>query len=592
MTIESSSGRTQLYARIAKGSALAASAAAVLAAAPAAGAQAFAHFPFGQPRHAPHQGFPHQGFPHHGFGANTRLAPDSLAISGTVYPRHGVDISVGQPLPDQSTPGDPTTDALAVADGQYPYVFNNDGPDPSFAVSTPIDLWDSTLSGQPLGTIHVPSDEMTTSFSSKSELAINVSTGGQDLSFSGYNAPVGTPDASNSSTPGTPDPTNPDVSGPFYRVAGDLASDGRWTFTDTNSFSGDNGRAVLLDSADNVFFAAGNSNNGSSSPILPGLVDGTGAQAFPESFLPQSAQSPAANTSIVPLGSFSINSLTAYAKQKADKAGKDTNFRGLTVSNNVVYYSKGSGSNGINTVYFVDTTGNACGATSATPGIGVPQHGAPLPSAGVTYTMCVLKGFETGLAKPLTTTPGLSTTTGGYPFGLWFANANTLYVADEGSGDNTYDATTNTYPNADLSGLQYPAGLQKWVFDQSTQQWNLAYTLENGLNLGQPYTVPGYPTGDNSATELPWAPATDGLRNISGHVNGNGTVTVYATTSTVSGGGDQGADPNKVVAITDKLGAVAAGNEKFVTVRPATSGVRYGGVAVLPNDFGQHHFGW
>jgi hypothetical protein len=588
MTIESSSGRAQLYARIAKGSALAASAsvAAVLAAAPAAGAQAFAHFPFGQHRHAPHQ-----GFPRHRFGGDTRLAPDSVVVSGTVYPRHGVNITVGQTLPFENTPGDPTSEVQAVANGQYPYVFNNDGTDGSFAVSTPIDLWDTTLSGQPLGTVHVPTSEMTTSFSSKSELAINVSTGGQDLSFLGYNAPAGQVDASNSSTPGTPDPTNPDVAGPFYRVAGDLSSSGRWTFTDTNSFSGDNGRATVLDSADNVFLAAGNSNNGSSSPILPGLVDGTGAQAFPESFLPQNAQSPTANTSIVPLGSFSINSLTAYAKQKADKAGKDTNFRGLTVSNNVVYYTKGSGSNGINTVYFVDTTGNACGPTSATPGIGVPQHGAPLPTSGVTYTMCVLKGFTTALAKPLTTTPGLSTTTGGYPFGLWFANANTLYVADEGSGDNTYDATTKNYPNADLSGLQYPAGLQKWVFNQSTQQWNLAYTLENGLNLGQPYTVPGYPAGDNSATGLPWAPATDGLRNISGHVNGNGTVTVYATTSTVSGGGDQGADPNKVLAITDKLGAVAPGNEKFVTVRPATSGVRYGGVAVLPSDFGQHHFG-
>ncbi len=63
--------------------------------------------------------------------------------------------------------------------------------------------------------------------------------------------------------------------------------------------------------------------------------------------------------------------------------------------------------------------------------------------------------------------------------------------------------------------------------------------------------MPGYPTGDNVATGLPWAPATDGLRNITGRVNPNGTVTIYAITSTVSGGGDQGADPNKLVAITD-----------------------------------------
>jgi hypothetical protein len=36
------------------------------------------------------------------------------------------------------------------------------------------------------------------------------------------------------------------------------------------------------------------------------------------------------------------------------------------------------------------------------------------------------------------------------------------------------------------------------------------------------------------------------------------------------------------VAITDTLGASTAGSERFVTVRPPTYGVRYGGVAVLP----------
>jgi hypothetical protein len=593
MANESSNRSARRRTRIVRGGAIAASAAAVLAAVPAAGAHAFVpHIPFGH-RHAPSWSFRHG--PSWNFRNSDRLAPDSLVISGTVYPRYGVNLAVGQELPDASNYGSTVPEpapafAQAVADGQYPYVFNNDGPDPSFAVSTPIDLWDVSLWGRPLSTVQVPAAQMTTSFSSKSELAVNVATNGQSLSLSGYNAPTRTFDASNSSTPGTPDPTNPDLSGPFYRVAGDLSSDGRWTFTDTNSFSGDNGRAALLDSADNVYFAAGNSNNGNSSPILPGLVDGTGAQDYPESFLPQGDQVPAANTNIVPLGAFSINDLSAYATRKADKAGKDTNFRGLTVSNNVVYYSKGSGSNGINTVYFVDTTGNACKGT----GIGVPQPGAALPAAGVTYTMCVLKGFNTGLAKSLTTAPGQADTTGGYPFGLWFANANTLYVADEGSGDNTYDATTNTYPNADIADQPYPAGLEKWVFDRTTQQWNLAYTLQAGLNLSQPYTVPGYPTGLNSATALPWAPATDGLRNISGRLNGNGTVTIYATTSTVSGGGDQGADPNKVVAITDTLGATKPGNEQFATIRPASFGVRYGGVAVLPSDFGQqqHGFGW
>jgi len=59
----------------------------------------------------------------------------------------------------------------------------------------------------------------------------------------------------------------------------------------------------------------------------------------------------------------------------------------------------------------------------------------------------------------------------------------------------------------------------------------LAYTL----------TVPGYPTGNNSGpggTGFPWAPATDGLRNITGIVHRDGTAAIYAITSTISGNGD------------------------------------------------------
>ena len=68
------------------------------------------------------------------------------------------------------------------------------------------------------------------------------------------------------------------------------------------------------------------------------------------------------------------------------------------------------------------------------------------------YNMCVLKGFTTTLAKNATL----------FPFGVWFANATTLYVADEGNGTNTYSPATGTYTAA---AAQTTAGLQKWVFD-------------------------------------------------------------------------------------------------------------------------------
>jgi hypothetical protein len=263
---------------------------------------------------------------------------------------------------------------------------------------------------------------------------------------------------------------------------------------------------------------------------------------------------------------------------KADKVGKDTNFRGLTIFDNVVYYTKGSGGNGVNTVYFVDTTGQAC-----PNGVGLPQPGAQLPTSPIAYdpsvlqtkgvfpyNMCVLKGFTTTLAKTSTTS---------FPFGIWFANPDTLYVADEGDGVNTYSAADGRYTDA---AAQTTAGLQKWVFNAVAGSWQLAFTMQSGLTLGQPYTVDGYPSGNNSDTGLPWAPATDGLRNLTGRVNRNGTATIWAVTSTVSGSGDQGADPNKLVAITDRVAATTPGTETFRTVRGAGAGEVLRGVSLTP----------
>jgi hypothetical protein len=210
--------------------------------------------------------------------------------------------------------------------------------------------------------------------------------------------------------------------------------------------------------------------------------------------------------------------------------------------------------------------------------------------------MCILNGFNTVLAK---------TTTNVFPFGVWFANANTLYVADEGDGyAGGLDLDTH-------AAAQTNAGLQKWVLQSGV--WKLAYVLQNNLGLGTPYTVPGYPTGLNLATcvvatgapnpnncpvsttlastasapdGLPWAPATDGLRHLPGRVNGDETVTIYAITSTVSGGGDQGADPNKLVAITDNLAATSLpASESFHPVKSAGFAEVLRGVSWTPDQF-------
>jgi hypothetical protein len=417
-----------------------------------------------------------------------------------------------------------------------------------------------TPAGQQLGTVEVPNG-LVTSFSSKSELALNLSPDGRTVSFMGYVAKPDLLDVSNSNTPGVVDPTNP-VPGRFYRAAAQMSGSGRIRLTETNAYSGNNGRAAITADVGGkqLIYTAGNAGNGGN-PQPDGVILGAGAQLI----TPGAA--PGAPT---PVGSFNITELG----DKADKIGKDDNFRGLTIFNNVLYFTKGSGSNGVNTVYFLDTTGKAC-----PNGTGLPAAGAPLPASplafnpadlqttGLPSNMCVLKGFNTTLAK---------TTTNAFPFGLWFANADTLYVADEGNDTTTFSGGTYT-----AAAAQTTAGLQKWVFDGT--QWKLAYTLQAGLDLGRPYTVRGYPTGNNAATGLPWAPATDGLRNITGRVTRDGTATIWAVTSTVSGGGDQGADPNKLVEITDPLAAASpAAGESFRTVQAARFAEVLRGVSFTP----------
>jgi hypothetical protein len=505
--------------------------------------------------------------------------PGNLVVSTTTYEGQA---SLFTPGVTELPPGCTTGCAAATSNGTYPGVFNNVLADPAFGVASPIYLDQITPAGRLINALRVPdgdgpfgasADHVVTSFSSKSELALNLSTNGRDLTFMGYDATPNSVDVSNANTPGVIDPTNP-VTGTTYRVAAEVSQDGTFHYTLTNAYSGDNGRAAILNNSGgaDVLYTAGNAGNGSN-PQPDGVITGTGAQIMTPQFRPERDQTPGATT---PVGSFDVTQLG----DKADKIGKDTNFRGLTVYNNVIYLSKGSGSNGINTVYFIDTTGKACPS-----GVGVPQPGAKLPTSGIPYdpsllqtegvtpyNMCVLQGFPTTLAK--------SASEDAFPFGMWFANSDTLYVTDEGNGTATFDPATGTYTAA---AAQTMAGLQKWVFNGTS--WSLAYTLTTGLNLGTPYTVRGYPTGDNAATGLPWSPATDGLRNLTGQVNKNGTVTIWAVTSTVSGGGDQGADPNKLVAITDPLSATApAGFEHFVTVRSAGFGQVLRGVSFTPGS--------
>jgi hypothetical protein len=104
-----------------------------------------------------------------------------------------------------------------------------------------------------------------------------------------------------------------------------------------------------------------------------------------------------------------------------------------------------------------------------------------------------------------------------------------------------------------------------------------------------PYSVSNYPAA--------LSPATDGCRNITGKHNHDGTVTIYAVTSTVSASGDQGADPNKLVKVTDLLKATNLPMDDrdqdrddrlghFTTIRSAQSGEVLRGVSFAPLEHG------
>lgn len=503
----------------------------------------------------------------------------TLVLSRSVYAGDASTVTVGETLPPGcvartvsvpllagGTASVKVKCATAVTDGTYPTVFNNDGPDGSFGITSPIFLDNLKTNGEQLGTLAVPSDLIVTSFSSKSEMALNSSTDGKSITFVAYHGGPGfitgpnQLDVSNSNTPGVIDPTNP-VSSQYFRAVAEVDANGHIQITDGNAYSGNNGRAAAK--ANGLYFLTGNDNNGGlSSAQLTGtqiginLITSTGAELL----VP--GQTPPLPPNINKIGEFAI---TQAGYTAPDKAGKDNNFRGLTIFNNTMFVTKGSGGNGINTVYQVGQSGVLPGGSTAQL---------------VAEPITILPGFPTSLASGVDQKGNPAPVS--FPFGIWFADANTLYVCDEGDGTLVTPAVNGNV--ADAASLA-TAGLQKWSF--SNGSWHLLYVLQNGLDIGVPYSVANYPAALN--------PATGGCRNLTGKVHGNGTVELFAVTSTISPSGDQGADPNKLVKVTDLLRAssLPQGNEdqdgngplgRFVTIRAAQAGEVLRGVAFAPEN--------
>ncbi|HEY4114587.1 MAG TPA: hypothetical protein VGM17_11065 [Rhizomicrobium sp.] len=467
------------------------------------------------------------------------LLPNSLVISSTTYDRTQgavASLTVGTTLAGS----DNTQTSSAVAGNNYTQVWNNESVDPSFGVTSAIQLTDmEPHSGHVFGTVTVPADQVVTSFPSKSELGLHIAndTNGLHVVFVGYaGAGVGALDASNADAVPGQDPTNPVTyafgsSYAFPRTIVSMDRNGNFSYTPTTDYGGNNGRSALLGS-NGLYYTVGNANNGNASTFAP---NGTNPDVTTTTGLIAVNPIDAQTASVAPGDSAEVDPNLQYPlnKGKLDKAGKDNNYRGVTEQGGALYFTKGSGSNGMDTVYTVASLPTVDNAAQA--------------------TISVVPGFPTDSARA----------TGGdfTPFAVFFANATTMYVTDEGSGDAT--------------DMVAHAGLEKWTLANGT--WQLDYVLTKGAIGVVDTNLNGY---DGQYPDV----TTVGLRNLAGVVNANGTITLWATTATSSAATDAGADPNKVVEITDKLSATSlsqVANESFSVLAGPTYGKAYRGVAYV-----------
>ena len=391
---------------------------------------------------------------------------------------------------------------------------------------------------------------ITTSFSSKSEGALSLSLNGKYLAYMGYNATAGLEGVSNSET------TNPAAqitvaTGPFYdRAVALVTANGTVTVTPENfAYSGDNPRAVVT--ADGTqFYMAGNSDsteNKTPAGTGPGFTIGArlGMPGSPGS---------------IQLG---VYTATDRPDESTKQHVKDNNFRGIGIFRDAngtpnLYVSKGSGGNGDDGVFQV-LNGKADGLPTGTGNTIVQLLGNQATNPA------------TGASSPLT------------PFGFFFANPTTLYVADEGNATIGTDAQGNPILVSDPL-----AGLQKWVLVGASPTnpgvWQLEYVLQDGLELNVPRNVPNYPVPTY----------TTGLRNLTGRVDADGTVTIYAITAQTSAISGGEADPTRLVAITDVLAGTHlpthgegedegdGGLERFATLQQSRLGEVFRGVAFAP----------
>ena len=201
-----------------------------------------------------------------------------------------------------------------------------------------------------------------------------------------------------------------------------------------------------------------------------------------------------------------------------------------------------------------DSKQPSSGGTSNISSVGTGQ-----PTASATET--VLPGISQSVALSGGNGNNVNMSTGTVnlsPENFYFANSTTLYVADGG---------------APKQGGAGDGGLQKWSLVNNT--WKLDYTLSSGLALQQA----------NANATAATASYSTGLIGLTGQVNANGTVSLYATTEP-----DFDTNSTSLVGITDTLAnttAAQSSGESFTTLATAAPDTVIRGVAFAPVCFAQ-----
>lgn len=205
------------------------------------------------------------------------------------------------------------------------------------------------------------------------------------------------------------------------------------------------------------------------------------------------------------------------------------NIRSATTDDGTRFWAAGA-NGGIRFTTLGATTSTALNTTAPTNNRVVDIYAGQLYTSSATGAFqglsAVGSGLPTGTGNTITLLPGFPTASGPSAYDFFFADAATVYVADD---------------RASVAG-----GIQKWTLDPVSGTWSLAYTLNppqvGGLNVG--------------------------CRGLTGTVRG-GIATLYATTTSTT--------MNQIVSVTD-TGAAA----QFTVVATTGTNTVLRGIRLVP----------